>query len=749
MPALIGWPSSGTPACVRRLSILLALPLCACGGSRATPANPKAERQAALAAPAEAASLTYPPAVRGDTVDEVHGVEVADPYRWLEDPQAEDSRAWIEAQNELTFGFLERIPARESLKKRLTEVWNFERFGIPHKKGGRYFYSKNDGLQDQAILYWTPALDQQAKVLLDPNALSHDGTIALSGFSISEDGRYVAYGLQSGGSDWQVWRVREVATGEDLADEIQWVKFSSAAWSHDGKGFYYSRYPEPKTEKELTGENFHHKVYYHRLNDAQDQDELVFEKPDEKKWGFGARVTDDGRFLVVAVWKGTGNQNLLYVQDLTKKQELRLARPEASFTGLVTEWKGDFSFVANEGTRFWIATDLEAPRRKLIQVDVENPDPKHWRTIIPEDEATLQGVSRVCDRLLASYLDDARSRVRVHDLDGAPLGDVALPGIGSAGGFEGRRGDPETFYAFSAYTEPTTIYRYDVEAGESTVFRKPTVDFDGSHYETRQVFYRSRDGTKVPMFIVHRKGIELDGSHPTYLYGYGGFNISLTPGFSITQAMWLEMGGVLAVANLRGGGEYGEAWHQQGIKLSKQKVFDDFIAAAEYLIEERFTSPRKLAISGRSNGGLLVGAAMTQRPELFGAALPAVGVLDMLRFHKFTIGWAWVDDYGSPDDAKEFQALLAYSPYHAVRVGTSYPPTLITTADHDDRVVPAHSFKFAAALQHAHEGPNPVLIRIETRAGHGAGTPTAMQIDEAADVLAFLVEVLDIPWPKP
>jgi len=682
----------------------------------------------------------YPAARRGDVTDTYHGVQVADPYRWLEDPDAKESRAWIESQNKLTFSVLEGIPEREAIKTRLTKVWNYERYGVPNKKGRRYFFSKNDGLQNQAVLYWTTSLSKEPQVLLDPNTLSKDGTTSLSGYSISENGKYMAYGLQEAGSDWQTWRVREVATGKDLEDKVEWVKFSSASWSPDSKGFYYSRYPKPKG-KELTGQNFYQKVYYHRLKTVQSKDALVFERPDEKKWGFGAGVTEDGRYLLISVWKGTGNKNLIFYRDLRKKVK-KGAAPQDAFTGLITEWTGDFSFVGNQGPRFFFATDDGAPRKRLVQIDIRRPAKRQWKELIAESEHTLSGVSLVGNRFFADYLADAKSLVRVHDKSGKFLSDVELPGIGAAGGFGGKNTHKETFYAFSSFTSPTTIYRYDIGSGKSTLFKQPKVDFAGENFETKQVFYKSKDGTKIPMFLVHKKGLQLDGANPTYLYGYGGFNISLPPGFSITRAVWLEMGGVLAIANLRGGGEYGEEWHQQGIKLRKQNVFDDFIAAAEWLIANKYTTPKKLAISGRSNGGLLVGATITQRPELFGAALPGVGVLDMLRFHKFTIGWAWIDDYGSSDDAEEFKALYAYSPYHNTKAGTSYPPTLITTADHDDRVVPAHSFKFAAALQHAHRGENPVLIRIETKAGHGAGKPTAMQIEEAADIFAFLVKVL-------
>jgi prolyl oligopeptidase len=674
-------------------------------------------------------------------VDDYHGVRVADPYRWLEDPDSPESRAWIDAENALTFAFLESIPERPRIERRLTRLWDYEKYGVPFKEGGRYFLFKNDGLQNQAVLYTLDALDAEPRPLLDPNTLSPDGTIALSALDISDDGRLMAYGLSASGSDWQEWRVRDIDTREDLEDHLLWVKFSGASWTHDNAGFFYSRYDEPDPGSMLEDANYYQKLFYHRIGTLQDEDVLIYERPDEKEWGFDGTVTDDGRYVIISVWQGTERRNRVYYRELTPQGR-------GPVVELLNDFDASYSFVDNDGPLFWFRTDLDAPRGRLIAIDITNPAREHWREIIPEASETLESVSAVGDRFFASYLRDAHSVVKVYRLDGAFEREVALPGLGTVGGFGGRRTDPETFYAFTSFTRPTTIYRYDIASGESTLFRAPEVPFDPDQYETRQVFYTSRDGTRVPMFISHRAGLPLDGTNPTVLYGYGGFNIPVTPAFSPGNLAWMEMGGVFAVANLRGGGEYGEAWHEGGMKLQKQNVFDDFICAAEWLIANRYTATPKLAIHGGSNGGLLVGACMTRRPDLFGAALPAVGVMDMLRFHKFTIGWGWVSDYGTPDDPEEFKAIYAYSPLHNIKPGTAYPPTLITTADHDDRVVPAHSFKFAAELQRAQAGPAPILIRIETKAGHGAGKPTTKQIEEVADRWAFLVRVLGITLPE-
>ncbi|MDX2240517.1 MAG: prolyl oligopeptidase family serine peptidase [Leptolyngbyaceae cyanobacterium bins.302] len=679
-------------------------------------------------------SFVYPSSPKSDQVDNYHGTTIADPYRWLENPDSPETKAWVEAQNKLTFGFLEQIPERETIHKRLTKLWNYEKFGIPFKEGDRYFYLKNDGLQNQSVVYTLKSLTDQPTVLLDPNALSEDGTVALSGLEISKDGKRMAYGLSTSGSDWQEWKVRDIETGKDLPDVIQWVKFSGASWTKDGKGFFYSRYDEPNEKTRLERVNYFQKLYYHRLGTPQSEDLLIYERPDQKEWGFGGEVTQDGRYLVIAVWLGTDTRNLIFYKDLET--------PNAPVVELVNQFEAEYQFIDNDGSRFWFQTDLNAPRSRVVAIDIASNKPQ-WQEVIPQATETLQGVSVLNHQLVTAYLKDAQSQIRIFDLQGQLVRDVELPGIGSVGGFGGDRNDTETFYSFTSFTTPNTIYRYDLLTGKSTLFRQPTVDFDPQDYETRQVFYTSKDGTQVPMFIVHKKGLQLDGTNRTLLYGYGGFGISLTPSFSVGLLVWMEMGGVYALPNLRGGGEYGEDWHQAGMKQKKQNVFDDFIAAAEWLIQNKYTSANKLAIAGGSNGGLLVGACMTQRPDLFGAALPDVGVLDMLRFHKFTIGWAWMSEYGSPDDASDFKTLQAYSPLHNLKPGTDYPATLITTADHDDRVVPAHSFKFAAALQAAHQGDDPVLIRIETKAGHGAGKPTAKLIEESADKWAFLMKTLN------
>jgi prolyl oligopeptidase len=679
--------------------------------------------------------LNYPPSHPDPTVVDVyHGQAVPDPYRWLEDLDSERTRAWIEAQNQLTFDYLQRIPARQRLLERLTQLWNYEKYSQPFKEGGRYFYFKNDGLQNQSVLYTQESLEAEARVLLDPNTLSEDGTVALSGIAISRDGRYLAYGLSRSGSDWQEWKVRDIETGEDLPDHLRWIKFSGASWTPDGQGFFYSRYDEPPPGREYESANYFQKLYYHRLGTPQSEDLLVYHRPDQKEWGFAGGVTEDGNYLIISVWRGTDPKNLLFYKDLRD--------PNLPVVELIREFEANYSFVGNDGSRFWLLTDLNAPRRRLVAIDLDNPG--QVQEVIPEAEETLQGVSLINNQFVAFYLKDAHTQIKTFALDGTYLGEIPLPGLGSASGFGGKRYDTETFYTFTSFTTPPTIYRYDFTTGRSTLFRQPQVDFDPQAYEVQQVFYPSKDGTRIPMFLVHRRGLARTGDHPTLLYGYGGFGISLTPSFSVGLVAWLEMGGVYAQPNLRGGGEYGEAWHQAGTKLNKQKVFDDFIAAAEWLVANGYTNPSKLAISGGSNGGLLVGACLTQRPDLFAAALPAVGVFDMLRFHKFTIGWAWISEYGSPEDPEEFKALYAYSPLHNLKPGTVYPATLITTADHDDRVVPAHSFKFAAALQAAQGGSQPILIRIDTKAGHGAGKPTTKLIEETADRWAFLVEVLGI-----
>ncbi len=680
--------------------------------------------------------LNYPDSRKGEQVDNYHGTEVADPYRWLENPDSEETIAWVKAQNKVTFNFLEKIPARDDIKKRLTKLWDYEKYGVPFQEGNRYFYFKNDGLQNQSVLYTLRNLDDEPSVLLDPNKLSVDGTVALSGISISDDGKYLAYGISIAGSDWQEWKVINIETGEDLKDNLKWIKFSGASWTNDSKGFFYSGYDEPNEKTKLEDVNYYQKLYYHQLGQPQSKDTLIYERSDEKEWGFNGGVTEDGRYLIISVWLGTDSKNLVFYKDLTN--------PSSEVVELISKFESSYSLIDNDDNLLYFQTDLNASRGRVIAIDIKKPEPKNWQEIIPQTQETLESVGTLNNQFVAEYLKDARSQIKIFEINGNFVREVELPGIGSVGGFNGKREDTETFYIFTSFTTPGTIYRYDMVTGKSTVYRQPEVDFNADNYETKQIFYKSKDGTQVPMFIVHKKGIKLDGNNPTFLYGYGGFNISLTPTFSVSSLIWMEMGGVYAIPNIRGGGEYGEEWHQAGIKDKKQNVFDDFISAAEWLIDNGYTKSEKLAIAGGSNGGLLVGACMTQRPDLFGAALPAVGVLDMLRFHKFTIGWAWVPEYGSSENPEEFKTLYAYSPLHNLKVGTAYPATMITTADHDDRVVPAHSFKFAAALQAAHDGEAPVLIRIETKAGHGAGKPTTKIIEEAADKWAFLVKTLGI-----
>jgi prolyl oligopeptidase len=683
-----------------------------------------------------APAIAYPHAKVVDQVDDYHGTKVADPYRWLEDTDSADTHAWVEAENKVTFGYLEQIPYRKAIHDRLTKLWNYERYRVPQKQGGRYFYEHNNGLQNQNVLYVAESLNAEPRVLLDPNTLSSDGTVALVGRAVSEDGKLLAYGTAASGSDWMEWHVREVDTGKDLSDLLKWVKFSGASWTKDGKGFFYSRYDEPKQGTMLRDTNYFQKLYYHRVGTTQSEDKLVYDRPDNKELAFRGDVTDDGHYLIISVWQGTSPKNRLYYKDLT--------RADADVVKLLDDFDAQYEFIDNDGPVFWLKTDLDAPRGRLIAIDTRHPERDRWKTIVPQAAETLTSASVVNDSFLLGYLKDAQTEVRIHDLEGKFLRSVDLPGIGTAEGFSGKRKEKETFYGFTSFIAPTTIYRYDLVAGKSEVFRQPKVDFDPGGYETKQVFYTSKDGTRVPMFLTYKKGLKLDGNNPVLLYAYGGFNISLTPAFSVSNAVWLEMGGVYAQPNLRGGGEYGEDWHQAGTKLRKQNVFDDFIAAAEWLIANHYTSPSKLAIRGGSNGGLLVGACMTQRPDLFGATLPAVGVLDMLRFHKFTIGWAWTSDYGSSDDAEQFKAIYAYSPLHNLKPGTKYPATLVTTADHDDRVVPGHSFKFAATLQADQAGAAPVLIRVETKAGHGAGKPISKQIEEMADEWAFVARNLNM-----
>ena len=694
---------------------------------------------------AAAQQLEYPDTRRGDVVEMYHGTPVADPYRWLEDTDSPETAAWVAAQNEVSFGYLAGLPEREALRQRLTALWDYARYGLPWKEGGRTFYSHNTGLQNQSVLYVTDRPERQGSVLLDPNTLSEDGTVALTTTAVSPDGRYLGYGTATAGSDWQELHVRAIDGGRDLSDHIRWVKFSGLSWTEDGRGFFYSRYPEPAADGDrLLDANRNQSLYYHRVGTAQSEDRRILSFPDNPDWFINARVSDDGRYAFLYISRSTDDENRLLVLDLGDP-----ARPDPTGEPLVVadDFSASYSVLGNDGPVLYVTTNRDAPRRKVIRIDLRRPAPEHWETLVPESQHVLQYAFMAGDRIGASYLEDAKTRVRFFTKAGEPAGELPTPGIGTISGISAEPGDPEIFYGFTSYTYPYTIFRHDLRTGRSEVFREPALDFDPESYETKQVFYTSKDGTRVPMFITHRRGIRLDGNNPTMLYGYGGFNISMTPGFSVSNVAWLERGGVYAVANLRGGGEYGDEWHDAGTRERKQNVFDDFIAAAEHLIAEGYTSPARLAISGGSNGGLLVGAVMNQRPDLFGVALPAVGVMDMLRFHEFTIGWAWTSDYGSSETREGFETLYAYSPLHNIRTDICYPATMVTTADHDDRVVPGHSFKYAAALQRAQACDRPTIIRIETRAGHGAGKPVSKIIEEQADRWAFTLYNLGVTRP--
>jgi prolyl oligopeptidase len=684
-------------------------------------------------------SKSYPTTNKIEQIDDYHGIKINDPYRWLEKPDTPETKAWVQAQNALTNKFLATIPQRKLIKERLTKLWNYERFGIPFFDGGLYFFNKNSGLQNQSVLYVTESLKKAPRVLLDPNLLSKDGTVAISGYDVSQDGKYLAYGTATSGSDWEEWRVRDIKTGKDLSDKVNWVKFSAASWTADGKGFFYSRYDQPNESSKLQDVNYFQKLYYHKLGTPQDQDQLAYERKDQKKWGFSGVVTDDGKYLVIEVWEGTDPKNRLFYKDLSK--------PQSEVVELLNKADARYSFIDNNGPTFYVRSELNAPKGKVIAIDTSRStkDKIESTEIIPQAQDSLDSVACVGKHFICTYLKDARSQVKLFNLAGASAGELSLPGIGAVAGFTGKLKDKETFYSFTGFTIPTTIFRLDIPTKKSQVVFKPKVDFNPHDYTTKQVFVTSKDGTRIPMFISSRKDLKLKGQNACDLYAYGGFANSLTPNFSVARLVWMEMGGVYAVANLRGGSEYGEDWHQAGMKFKKQNVFDDFAACAKWLITNKYTSKEKLAISGGSNGGLLVGATITQHPELCAAAISAVGVYDMLRFHKFTIGWAWASEYGSSDNEAEFKNLLAYSPLHNVKKGTKYPAILFTTADHDDRVVPGpHSFKFVSTLQEAQAGNAPILIRIDVKAGHGMGKPTHKRIAEIADEYAFLVKVLNM-----
>jgi prolyl oligopeptidase len=672
------------------------------------------------------APVKYPITKKIKQIDTYFGTLVSDPYRWLENDTTAETKEWVEAQNKVTFDYLSRIPYREKIKKRLTDLVNYARFSSPFRAGEYYFFWKNDGLQNQDVIYYQKDLDGLPEVFINPNKLSPDGTVSIDLIGFSKDRKYVATSLQRAGSDWQELHVMEIATRRELPDTVRWAKFTGAAWKDDG--FYFSRYDAPAKGQELTQRNAYQKIYYHRLGDPQSKDRLVHEDKAHPLRYFNAQTTNDERFLILYISKGTDNWDV-YCRDFKDK--------DPRFKPLFTGMSSKSSVVDNLDGRLIVHTNMDAPNFKVVLLDPKNPSKKNWHALVPEKQNVLESVQTAGGKLFANYLKDASTRVVQYDTTGAPEREIQLPAIGMARGFAGEKDDTVLFYAFTSFTFPSTIFRYNVGSGESTVYKKPGIKFKSENYETKQVFYASRDGTRVPMFIVHKKGLKQDGKNPTLLYGYGGFSISETPNFRQSRIILLENGFVFALPNLRGGGEYGENWHKAGMLLNKQNVFDDFIAAAEYLVREKYTSPEKLAIQGGSNGGLLVGACMTQRPDLFKVALPAVGVMDMLRFQKFTCGFGWVDDYGSSDSPKHFKNLYGYSPLHNIRDGVSYPATLATTADHDDRVVPAHSFKFIATLQEKQTGDNPVLIRIETKAGHGAGKPLSKMIEEQADVWSF------------
>jgi prolyl oligopeptidase len=686
--------------------------------------------------------LKYPKTKRVDHVDLYHGVKVSDPYHWLEEDVREDKEVadWVAAENKVTFAYLRTISERDAIKRRLTELWDYEKVSPPHRAGPRYVYSKNNGLQNHSVYYTQETLTAAPEMLLDPNAWSKDGTVALAGVRFSHDGTYLAYGIAEAGSDWRHVKVMHVPSRKVLGDDLRWVKYGvSAAWTHDNKGFFYSRFPEPERGAKFQALPLNHRLYFHRLGTPQAEDVLVY-RPTNPAWTVYGEVTDDGRYLVIEVGDGTtSRKNRVAYKDLNEPYGLPV--------DLIEDFDAVNDFICNDGPLFYFRTDRKASRGKVVAIDLRRPAPANWKEIIPEAQATLENVSFVGNQLICQYLKDAHSQVRIHRLDGRLVREVELPSLGSAAGFGGRPEDTETFFTFTSYNVPGRTYRLDLLTGKTSLFHEPKLKFNPDDYEVRQVFYPSKDGTKIPMYLSYKKGTKPDGDRPTVLYGYGGFNISLTPAFRVSALAWMEMGGVYAVANIRGGGEYGQDWHHAATKKNRPKAYEDFIAAAEWLIKHNYTKPERLAIQGGSNGGLLVGAVMCKRPDLFGACLPAVGVMDMLRFHKFTAGRFWVDDYGSADDPEMFKVLYSYSPYHNLRPETRYPATLVTTADTDDRVVPSHSFKFAARLQECQAGPAPVLIRIETRAGHGAGRPTHMALDEAADAWAFLVKNLKVQVP--
>ncbi len=682
-----------------------------------------------------AKKYVYPEAMKGDVVDNYHGTMVPDPYRWLEDPDSKETEAWVAKENELTHAYIDSYPKREAIEQRLTKLWNYPKYSLPNKQGDRYFFTKNDGLQNQAVLYMQKSLDGAATIVLDPNTLSTDGTVALSGTTYTEDGTMMAYAVSASGSDWQDVRVRDIDTGQDNGDVLKWCRFSGIGWKKDKSGFWYNRFPAEGEVAEEDRSNYN-KVYWHQLGTPQSQDPLVYEDKINKELGFSPYVTQDGDYLVLFVYHGTDPKNGIYYKRTDGTGD---------WVKLIEQGTAMFTPIDNIGSVFYVQTDLDAPRGRVVAIDVTKPAQENWTEIIPQKTEVIDNVTMVNNELVVSYMQDAHHRMMIFQKDGKFQREIELPTIGTVGGVSGDRNDTEMFFAFTSFTYPTTSFRYDFKTDKVAVFRKPDLDFDGTQFESKQVFYASKDGTKIPMFITYKKGVKLDGNNPTLLYGYGGFNISMTPTFSIGRVMWLENGGVYAVACLRGGGEYGEEWHQQGVLDKKQNVFDDFIAAGEYLIKEKYTQTKLLAINGGSNGGLLTAACTVQRPDLWGAVVCQVPVIDMLRYHKFTVGRYWVSDYGNAEDnAKDFAFMIKYSPLHSVKPGIKCPPILVTTADSDDRVAPLHAKKFAATLQADDAGDNPILLRVETKAGHGAGKPTSKQIEEAADIYSFLFKTLNV-----
>ncbi len=676
-------------------------------------------------------TLDYPKARKGDVVDDYHGTKVADPYRWLEDPDSEETLEWVEANNEITRKYLESIPSREKIEERLTEIWDYPKYSAPSKKGEWYVFSKNDGLQNQSVMYRQKTLDSEPEVVIDPNKLSEDGTIALSGTYFSDDGNLLVYGTSSSGSDWKELHIRDLRTGEDYDEVLQWVKFSGAAWKHDNSGFYYSRYPLSEDDK-YEAQNTFNKLYWHKLGTPQSDDVLVYERPDEEHYSFRPYITDDGDYLLL---------NVGYPDFATSRYYVRRVESGGDFIRLLDQADAMYSYAGNEGDLFYFKTDLDAPNSKLVAIDIDKPEPEHWKTIIPEQLNVMDSVFLIKDMFVVRWKKDAHHVLTLYSKEGKMIKEIDLTSLGTVGFSSTKQDADEFFYSFTSFLYPASIYRYNFKRGESELIRETEIDFDASKYVTKQVFYPSKDGTKIPMFITHKNDIELDGKNPTLLYGYGGFDISLMPSFSISRTFWMEQGGVFALANLRGGSEYGRSWHEAGMLEKKQNVFDDFHAAAEYLIKSKYTSSEKLAIQGGSNGGLLVAACMLQRPDLYGAVHCAVPVIDMLRFHKFTIGYYWTGEFGNAEENPEhFEFMYVYSPLHNVKEGESYPPVLVTAADTDDRVVPSHAKKFVATLHEKAAKENPILLRIETKAGHGAGKPTSKRIEETADVYAFLFE---------